>query len=282
MTTIFIDDISLLVEPVFLTVQDPQFVIITTYEALASARRFAAEVKGDAQINTFLDIAVQDATIKVVAVPASTADTAADWKSHFREVAETDLRLTALAKAYASDHPHEEVWLSLFGKAAAGVANRLGVRGASPYLVRNAIKTAMKHESLSLSIRDFRRRRTAARLLWLSVVIASLVVGFKALGTLRQAAFLVNPWLAGAGALVVGFGLFVFRGQSRMHYGLFEAAFGCMLAAMAFLPNGPGDVVTFSRLFQAMGGVYIIVRGLDNMAIGSRGTPYERWWEHFV
>lgn len=70
-----------------------------------------------------------------------------------------------------------------------------------------------------------------------------------------------------------GVGLYMFRCRWRTYYGVLEMAFG-MLVATNFIYPVHGDIWPY---IQMMGGVYIVVRGLDNLNHGPLSTT--RYWK---
>jgi hypothetical protein len=77
-------------------------------------------------------------------------------------------------------------------------------------------------------------------------------------------------------ALIVGLALFKLRTAARIHYGLTEIMFG-MLSVIAtvspFSENGSSI-----QILQVGAGIYIIVRGLDNLKIGLDAAPTHSMW----
>jgi hypothetical protein len=77
----------------------------------------------------------------------------------------------------------------------------------------------------------------------------------------------------------IGFLSFYWRQRWRLSYGLFEVMIGVYTpiraiggAEFKYLNLTPLDYL------QIIGGIYVIVRGLDNVGVGLRGTPLEPFW----
>jgi len=90
---------------------------------------------------------------------------------------------------------------------------------------------------------------------------------------LKWAADHLGP-LAFSSAFPIGVILYVFRARARGSYGLFEIVFG-MVAAMAGVDAIRVDPTRMFEGVLALGaGLYVIVRGLDNLQQGSASSPF--------
>lgn len=108
----------------------------------------------------------------------------------------------------------------------------------------------------------------------LALALALLVVIFGPVA-LRWVADHLGP-LAFLSAFPVGLLLYVFRANAQSAYGVFEISFG-MAAAMAGVDAIRVSPVTGFNGVMAIGaGLYVIVRGLDNLEKGSKSSPFLR------
>lgn len=81
--------------------------------------------------------------------------------------------------------------------------------------------------------------------------------------------------------LGAGFAFYWVRGRARLMYGTAELVFGYGVAARIFWPNFAYSQLTAVEFIQVIGGVYIMVRGLDNMGEGIKRTRWHMVWERF-
>jgi hypothetical protein len=81
--------------------------------------------------------------------------------------------------------------------------------------------------------------------------------------------------LIGVGALLFGALLYWFRQRHRSSYGMVETVLGAWISANAFPLN---SAINITSVLQIMGGLYVVVRGLDNLGNGLKGTRYEPNW----
>lgn len=82
--------------------------------------------------------------------------------------------------------------------------------------------------------------------------------------------FLVAPAL--------GFGLFAIRQRARLAYGSAELLVGIGMSAHVVFPPFDYAAVDMKVSLQFIAGLYVIVRGLDNIGVGIKGTKHEGLW----
>lgn len=97
--------------------------------------------------------------------------------------------------------------------------------------------------------------------------------------------WLINLWSSTVGGfiavaactLLIGTGLFLFRLKYRFLYGMSEAAVGVIVASYRFSPTDPLRTLTDPNFYFAflVSGVYLVVRGLDNMHQGTMKEPID-------
>ena len=87
----------------------------------------------------------------------------------------------------------------------------------------------------------------------------------------------------GTVALVVISGIFLYwlRGRFRLPYGITEICVGVLMATKVFYPSFDYGQIQPSELLQILAGVYIMVRGLDNLGKALRGTRVASLWQNF-
>ena len=78
-------------------------------------------------------------------------------------------------------------------------------------------------------------------------------------------------------ALVVGVALFIFRSRQRLGYGIVEVAIGLF----ATYYSQKADLSNPDSIVRVLAGLYIVVRGLDSVGKGIKGTRYETAWRRF-
>ena len=97
-----------------------------------------------------------------------------------------------------------------------------------------------------------------------------------------NAAYLLSTitiWGTALGLPLFGILLFWYRQRYRLSYGVFEFLVGIMMAYFVFLPSFDFKTLGVIQGLQILGGLYVMVRGLDNVGKGiEEGTRLESIW----
>jgi hypothetical protein len=88
----------------------------------------------------------------------------------------------------------------------------------------------------------------------------------------------ISVWGTIAALLLLGIGLFWYRQQYRLSYGVFEFLAGVIMSIYVFFPKFDYGNLGVSLGLQVLAGLYVMVRGLDNIGTGLQGTKLEAAW----
>lgn len=89
----------------------------------------------------------------------------------------------------------------------------------------------------------------------------------------------ISVWGTALGLPLLGILLFWYRQRYRLSYGVFEFLVGVMMAYFVFLPSFDFKTLGVIQGLQILGGLYVMVRGLDNVGKGiEEGTRLESVW----
>ncbi|MGC4367987.1 PIN domain-containing protein [Hydrogenophaga sp. R2] len=88
----------------------------------------------------------------------------------------------------------------------------------------------------------------------------------------------ISVWGTVSALLVLGVGLFWYRQRYRLSYGVFEFLVGVMMSIYVFLPKFDYSTLGVAHGLQVLAGLYVMVRGLDNVGNGLQGTKLEAAW----
>jgi hypothetical protein len=123
------------------------------------------------------------------------------------------------------------------------------------------------------------RAQTGAAMFFTSMIASAVVLLCSAIGVLisnmvrDSQRTLTSSWLVPI-LLLVGIGLYRLRTKHTVMYGLFECSFA--IAGITFSVHTASND-SLSKLLSLAGGVYIIVRGLDNIDKGLTPLSRARW-----
>jgi hypothetical protein len=109
--------------------------------------------------------------------------------------------------------------------------------------------------------------------------IASALIGNFAFSNLQHLIATISIWGTLIALPVLGIGLYWYRERFRLAYGVFEFIIGLFMTYYVFFPNFDYSKIGPVETIQVLGGLYVMVRGLDNVGKGTEGTRLEQLWK---
>ncbi|EFB6893082.1 twitching motility protein PilT [Escherichia coli] len=88
----------------------------------------------------------------------------------------------------------------------------------------------------------------------------------------------ITVWGTMVGLPVLGLILFWYRENFRLSYGVFECCIGVIMSYYVLFPTFDYSSLGVKEGIQILGGLYAMVRGLDNIGKGVIGTRLETLW----
>jgi len=89
----------------------------------------------------------------------------------------------------------------------------------------------------------------------------------------------ITVWGTMIGLPILGLAFFWYRENFRLSYGAFEFCVGVIISYYVFFPNFNYSNLGVTEGVQILGGLYVMVRGLDNIGKGIIGTRLESVWK---
>ncbi len=89
----------------------------------------------------------------------------------------------------------------------------------------------------------------------------------------------ITVWGTMVGLPILGLALFWYRENFRLSYGAFEFCVGLIMSYYVFFPTFSYSGLGVTEGIQILGGLYVMVRGLDNVGKGVNGTRLETLWK---
>lgn len=81
--------------------------------------------------------------------------------------------------------------------------------------------------------------------------------------------------------IFIGISLYSLRGRFRLQYGIFEFFFGIVVASKVFWPDFDYSKFKPLDVLQIMAGIYVMIRGQDNIGKALTGTRFAPFWSKF-
>lgn len=144
-----------------------------------------------------------------------------------------------------------------------------------PQSLKRRIQRRM--ESLEAQVILFERKEFASLLWQLTISAVVLIVGALVLKNMHTIVRTINVWGTIVLIFFIGIGLFVLREKQRFSYGLAEFAFGVITIIKLFMPSDFSyEAMQFNldNDIRLIGGLYIMVRGQDNILKAIKGTRF--------
>jgi hypothetical protein len=106
-------------------------------------------------------------------------------------------------------------------------------------------------------------------------------VGVLAWDHIEEIVRTATVWGSLAALVILGTCLYALRGRFRLTYGVAELTIGFLTAAKVFAPTFNFGTVGWRDLLSILAGLYVVVRGLDNVGKALEATSYESAWRRF-
>ena len=194
----------------------------------------------------------------------------------------SDQLIIETAKNIKSSSPSDEVIIVSDDRYLRDFITEQEIDAISVHdLVKNYIKKKPKNERVEQSavkIRAYQRKHLVQN------VIISFLAGFLVIILASNISLIISTiriW--GTVTLIPILGVFLYwvRNKKPLGYGITEIIVGLIASVRVFLPTFNYEELHAIQFLQVIGGLYIIVRGLNNVGNGLEGSKYGEKWKHF-
>lgn len=210
--------------------------------------------------------------------PALMPATSDAISNHSPRVSAVDISLIGYARALQSNK--QRVKIATEDRALDREANRQGIDTVRlPALQRLLSSTA------AFELPDLREHETIKQLQRRTLVTGA---GFGFLASTltitgiiyaKPIAVVLGPWWLLMLLPLAGISFYTLRSHKPLSYGLAEIAVGLFTSGQLLLPGSPISSYGPVQFLQIVGGIYIVVRGLDNLSKGLKGRRAETIWK---
>jgi hypothetical protein len=142
--------------------------------------------------------------------------------------------------------------------------------------LKNLSVTNQDIERSAFSIITRQRRELITGIVW-GVIIS--ILGNLFIAKFDVVVNTINIWGTIALIPISSVILYWFRSKNRLFYGITEFLFGFVSTLRVFFPNFSYSLLDTTDFIQIAGSLYIMVRGMDNIGKGLKGTRFEIAWE---
>lgn len=174
------------------------------------------------------------------------------------------------------------IFLATDDRPLANYAESLGIKTITSNALRDALinspvtNQGIKRKALSVIL--LQRKELIFNVFF--GILAGLITNLLA-ANIKAVFNKINIWGTILLIPVAGIFLYWLRSRYRLVYGIAEVLFGLFSSLRVFIPSFNYSQVDTTGLIQIAGGLYIMVRGMDNIGKGLKGTRLEDRWKRW-
>jgi len=195
-------------------------------------------------------------------------------------LSKTDVELITAAQELKSKG--DDVRIATRDREIIRAADSLGIPAIDIAQLRGLLsKESQLDKKLESQAKHILSSQTRTLITGIIVGIISNIFAF-AIWTYRSLVMAnVSVWGTFILVILMGVALYALRGRYRFQYGVIEFIFGLVLAVKVFWPEFDYAKLEPADLFQTLAGVYVMVRGQDNIGHALNGSRFAAYWSRF-
>ncbi len=192
----------------------------------------------------------------------------------------TDIELITLAQELSSRG--EEIVLASQDRHVTTSAAALNIRciGLSK-LEKLMSEDSVLDQDIDNRAKTLLTSQTRNLIIGIAVGFASSLIANAIWTRSKEIISTISIWGTIIAIIFIGVLAYTLRGRFRFTYGVFEFVFGAILAIKVFYPSFDYSQLAPSSLLQLVAGVYVMVRGQDNIGKALRGSRFGPAWSRF-
>jgi len=252
-----------------LKVDDILFVItLDVLSELNSTERYISSKRSE-----IIDQAISEGSLQLVNTSLSKIQ---KFESQIprAKLSTSDVSLIALALFYKDRGDDPEI--ATYDKVIVDMCIRFGIKLIKDDEIQLLLELGRieeKHTGLNQKINEFETRENGN--LWKQLLFGIFSAFIGGIISTNLNAIVKDLHIYGSiiGFLIIAFGLFYWRERERISYGVFEFSIGFLAIIIVLLPVN-FEINQYTNIdtdIKIIGGLYIMVRGLDNLVKGLQG-----------
>ena len=218
------------------------------------------------------------AGVKIVQAPTSSDYTIFQTDKNAQRLSGVDIDIALIAITYAKERGVDTPCVVTADKALASFLSTHKIKTITGFQFIVESKNEPMNEEI---IKSANRVVTfQKRYLYISFILGVLasIAGNYIYSNIEYLVSTITIWGTMAGLPIIGVALFWCREKFRLSYGTFEFCVGVIMSYYVFFPSFVYAEIGIKQGFQILAGLYVIVRGLDNIGKGILGTRIESMW----
>jgi|SRR5215208_370876 len=188
-----------------------------------------------------------------------------------------DVAVLATARALADQG---RVLVATVDRDVLASARDMGLEAVDPKSLRHLLaSSAVASAQLEQEVRTVLRGQRRYVLIRLAIGALISLLASWAVANLDEILESVRIWGVAVLIPLVGVVLYWIRCHYRLSYGMSEVIVGSVMGIRAGIAATSSKIEMASTLLQALGGIYIVVRGMDNIQQGLANTRFAARWQ---
>ena len=193
-----------------------------------------------------------------------------------------DRQLVAYAKKIILDNPTDEILLATNDKQLAKSAEILDIRTVdSSYIHSQLLQTGHTDATIGAEVRKVNKNQRLKVIFGFLFGVFFTFIANVIYSNLDVIVLTFRYWGTIAAIFFVAFFMFWTRARFRFVYGVTEFGVGFVAAIRVFGSSFDYSALNAIPILQLMGGLYIMVRGLDNVSKGLKGKSFWPTWSRW-
>lgn len=219
------------------------------------------------------------AGVKIVRAPSRLVNDFVASDSNAQRLSGADIDIAGIAINYAEQQGVDAPCVVTGDRALAQFLSSRGIKSISgaEFIGESNNEPINKEIEESADKVVFSQKRYIISSFFLGA-IASLL-GNLIYSNLNLLISTITVWGTMLGLPIMGIALFWYRENFRLSYGAFELCVGIIMSYYVFFPSFNYANLGLTEGIQILGGLYVMVRGLDNVGKGIEGTRIESLWK---
>jgi rRNA-processing protein FCF1 len=191
-------------------------------------------------------------------------------------LSETDRKLVTYASLLKESG--SEVGIASQDREIKSAVQTIGINYFSLQDLVNLVSQRKPDKELNEKVNKYEKVETNIIKLALIIALVFIIIGFIFGYFFNNILSTVSIWGIVLLIMIAGIMLYIFKRKLRLGYGLTEFLAGTITSYLVIKSSTPqSDYMEISYILKVLAGLYIIVRGLDNMTEGSKGLKLGFW-----
>lgn len=218
---------------------------------------------------------------KIVSCPVKPDHAPEIFDGYSQRFSDADIEISRIAASYAERFGAKNVVVITLDRALQKFISRNGINSITGNQFLHNLIGEEPDPEIERSAKSYAAKQWKFSILSILLGLASSWAGNLGFAKLSYLIETVSVWGTMIALPILGVILYWYRQKFRLAYGIFEFIVGVMMAYYVFFPEFSYAKLSVVQGMQILGGLYVMVRGLDNVSKGVEGTRVEVMWKRW-